>query len=193
MDPTRRPESHIEKSNTRDRAPVKFYPSPEDLKVMDQELPKEPFLAVSLTASVMQIGDRTIPGEIALSAFLSAAHLGIPIVLLGRTYPGSTKNRLAILNLPRFTDLTDRLSVPGTAEVLKRSTVVFTSHSCLLQLAWYERKPVFTTYPSGHYEHGDFGVGSEFGFGRNYPETVHMTFEQYTSKKFHDFLKKSFP
>jgi hypothetical protein len=179
---------------SRQRAPVKFYPSPGDFVVIEQELPRGDFLAVAPTASGMEIENRDLPPEIMDPSVAAAQTAGIPIVLLGRTYSGPhpPKDRYFRPVGPGIVDLTDRLSVPGTAEVVRRARALLSAHSCLLLLAWYARKPSFVTYPL-RYAEADFrNPNSPFAFGRDYPETVHMPFNGYSRRAFEKFLKENF-
>lgn len=176
----------------RPRGPIRFYPSPDDFQALDREIPRSPFLAVAPTASGMEIENRNIPPEIIRSAVRAAHRRGIPVVLLGRTYQGPhAPKSWTRPTEPGMIDLVDRLSVPGTAEVVKRARAVFSCHSCLLILSWYERKPVFAVYPPKYMQH-DFLSNSPFGFGRDYPESVHMLFERYRTETFEAFLEKNF-
>lgn len=176
---------------SRSRAPVSFWPSPEDRIVLDT-LPSKPFLAIAPTASGMEVENRNIPVEVMKSISILSKVRGIPVVLLGRTFSGPhAPKTLFRYDTSEMIDLTDRLSVPGTAEVVKRATAVVSCHSSLLLLSWYERTPVFAMYPS-RYKELDFDAPSPFGFGKDYPETVRTTFREYDPRNFEAFLYKNF-
>jgi ADP-heptose:LPS heptosyltransferase len=177
----------------RPRAPVKFYPSPADLAILQAELPSGPYLAVAPTASGMEIQNRNLPPEVLDTAVTAAITRGVPVVLLGRRYQGphAPKDDILWPRGPEIVDLTDRLSVPGSVEAVKRARAVLSAHSCLLLISWYERKPVFALYPRKYAEH-DFWSPSPFSFGKDYPECVHMLFEDYTRRKFENFLSVAF-
>ncbi len=187
------PPDPIDPSLPRACAPVRFWPSPEDREVLDAELPPGPFLAVAPTASGMEIENRNLPTAMVVSALALCRVLEIPAVLLGRTYQGphAPKDVPPRPSGPGIVDLTDRLSVPGTVEVVKRSRALLSAHSCLLLLAWYERKPNFVAYPP-QYKFHDFDHPSPFGFGKDYPETTRMLISEYTPSKFSRFLSKHF-
>lgn len=173
----------------RERAPITFYPSPEDRRTIEEALPKGPFLVAALSASGV---DRNLPSAMIESAFAVARRMGVPVVLLGRTYdcPFHEKDELRPSG-SGVVDLIDRLSVPGTVEVVKRAKAVLSCHSCLLLASWYERKPVFTAYPR-FYAESDFWRPSPFSFGKDYPETVHMLFEEYRPHMFETFMAENF-
>lgn len=179
--PTRRP--------VRPAAPIRFYPSAEDLRVL-RCLPDRPFLALAASASSV---DRNLPEPVIQAAVRVCAARGIPIVTFGRTYqnPLSMKVEAAVSG-PTVVDLVDCLSVPGTAEALKRARAVLSCHSCLLLLTWYERLPNFTVYPKFYAEH-DFWRPSPFGFGKDFPETVHGLFEGFKPERLEAFLDENFP
>jgi hypothetical protein len=189
------PERAPEPRPRRERAPIRFYPSSEDMKAIEARLPNIDFLAVAPTASGMEIENRSIPQGI-LERIASIAKIrGVPVVFLGRTYPGPHAPKVDPQRPVNWTtvDLTDRLSVPGTAEVLKRARATVCAHSALLLLSWYERKPNFVTYPPKYKTHDFDNDISPFGFGKNYPETVRMLFSEFTPSRFDDFLTKNFP
>lgn len=183
--PSRSPLSYA----ARERAPITFYPSPEDKRVLETSLPKEPFLVAALSASGT---DRNLPPAIIVTALNSAQKMGIPVVLLGRNY-NCTIHEKQELQPSGFgiVNLIDKLSVPGTVEVVKKARAILSCHSCLLLAAWYERKPAFTAYPR-FYAESDFWRPSPFSFGKDYPETEHMLFEDYKPQRFIAFLERNF-
>ncbi len=176
----------------RERAPITFYPSPEDLKEIER-LPKEPFLVVAPTASGMEIENRNIPTDLLHRITKSVVSRRIPVVIVGRTYhgPHAPKPHNARPSGPNIFDMTDKLSVPGTAEVVKRSRGVLSCHSSMLLLSWYERKPNFIMYPPKYKWH-DFDNPSPFGFGKDYPETTRMLFSEFHPLKFSVFMSRYF-
>jgi hypothetical protein len=175
----------------RQRQPIRFYPSPDDLKILETVVPKAPFLVIAPTASGMEIENRNFPPGIITTIVDLARSRRIPIIFVGRTYQGPHAPKAAPTYPPGVIDLTDLLSVPGTAEVLKRSRATVCAHSALLLLSWYERKPNFILMPP-RYKHVDFDNPSPFGFGKDFPETVRMMFSEFTSQKFDIFLEKNF-
>lgn len=183
------PPEPLDPCEPRPLAPVRFHASPMDLAILEQRLPKRPFLAVAPTASGMEIENRNIPLNILSATTALARTYGIPVVFLGRTYQGPHAPKLAP-SLPSgrgVVNLTDCLSVPGTIEVVKRATAVLSAHSCLLLLSWYERKPVFALYPLKYKQH-DFDRPSPFGFGKNYPECTRMLFGEFKPNHMRAFL-----
>ena len=177
----------------RERKPIRFYPSPEDLRILEDELPKEPYLAIAPTASGMEIENRNIPMPILTQICNTTLLRGIPVVFLGRTYQGphAPKDELFRPTGNMIIDFTDQLSVPGTAEVVKRSRAMVCAHSALLLLSWFERKPNFALYPP-KYKFHDFDNPSPFGFGKDYPETTRMLFSEFLPSKFTAFLSAHF-
>lgn len=186
------PPHHCVAPGRRDRMPVRFYPSGEDLKVLGG-LPKRPYLAIAPSSSGMEIENRNIPFDVVSQFCIKAKSRGIPVVFLGRTYQGphAPKEPPKRPSGDGVFDLTDRLSVPGTAEAVRRSRAIVTAHSALLLLSWYERKPTFVLYPP-KYKHHDFDNPSPFGFGKDYPETTRMLFAEFAPPRCDDFLAKYF-
>lgn len=185
------PQVEIDEGGPRVKRPVTFYPSPEDREHL-AALPKR-FLAIAPSASGMEIENRNIPDRIVNIAVGLAMSRNIPVVFLGRTYQGPHrhKNPPSRPKGPGIIDLTDKLSVPGTAEVVRRCTGILSAHSCLLQLSWYHRKPNFAVYPE-KYKYHDFDHPSPFGWGKDFPETTRMLFETFTAKAFSRFIKTTF-
>lgn len=178
----------------RERKPIPFFSSPEDGKVLVSLLPKVPYLAVAPTSSGMEVENRSLPPNLIETAFTSARFRKIPIVLLGRNYQGPHAFK------PGFTgptkdgvvDLIDKLSVPGTAQVIKRAGAVLSAHSALLLLSWYERRPTFVAYPPKYFHHDFSNPISPFVFGKDYPTTEHMLFKDYSMGRFDKFLARNF-
>lgn len=194
FDPAKREEAGLPATSPiacepRTRAPITFYPSPEDKAVLSTAIPKGPFLAAALSASGT---DRNLPPAMVNTALAAANRMGIPVVLLGRNYVCAFHDKQEIQpSGDGLIDLIDRLSVPGTVEVVKRATAVLSCHSCLLLAAWYERKPAFAAYPL-FYAESDFWRPSPFSFGKDYPESEHMLFEDYKPQRFAAFLERNF-
>ncbi len=177
----------------RERAPISFYPSPDDLKILDADLPNVPFLVIAPTSSGMEIENRNLPLASIVHMCAVAKVVKVPVVFVGRTYQGphAHKEPLKRPSGQGIVDLTDRLSVPGTAEVVKRSRATVCAHSALLLLSWFERKPNLVMYPPKYKWH-DFDNPSPFGFGKDYPETTRMLFTEFSPSKFATFLNTYF-
>ena len=182
------PEKSPDRRPARPASPIRFYPSPEDVRIL-RCIPDKPFLAIAASASTC---DRNIPDAALRVAVATCEKRGIPIVTLGRTYKSALGNKIepAISGRDVY-DLVDCLSVPGTAEVLKRCRAILTCHSALLLLSWYERLPNFTLYTKYHYEK-EFAVRSPFSFGKNFPETVHGLIDTFKPERLTGFIEKNF-
>lgn len=177
---------------TRARLPVRFFPSPADLETIRTKLPKRPYLAVAPSASGMEIENRNLTHEILAATNSICRERSIPFVLLGRTYQGPHAPKAAPRrDFGQIVDLTDKLSVPGTVEVVQRATAVLSAHSSLLLLSWYNRVPNFVMYPP-QYKHHDFDNPSPFGFGKDYPETTRMLLSEFRPQLFWSFLERHF-
>jgi hypothetical protein len=177
----------------RERKPIRFYPSPEDLKIMNADLPTEPYLVIAPTASGMEIENRNIPATIVTAVCSAALLRGIPVVFVGRTYQGPHAPKEVSVRPygELIVDFTDRLSVPGTAEVVWRSRATVCAHSALLLLSWFNRIPNMALYPP-KYKHHDFDNPSPFGFGKDFQETARMLFSEFVPSRFSTFLSANF-
>jgi ADP-heptose:LPS heptosyltransferase len=178
----------------RKRLPIPFFVSPQDEAVLASKLPKVPYLAVAPTSSGMEIENRNLPAALTETAFAICRSHNIPIVLLGRNYQGphTYKAGFAGATQEGIVDLIDQLSVPGTVHVIKRARAVLSAHSALLLLSWYERRPTFIAYPPKYFQHDFSNPISPFIFGKDYPETDHMLFNDYKPARFTAFVNKNF-
>lgn len=163
-----------------------FYSSPEDKKILIN-LPQK-FYVLSASAGIK---DRNIPNSI-LDIILNNSD--IPIISVGRTYERihkETPREEIILDHPNVINLVDKLSVPGTLNLLDKSCGLITCHSALNIYGWYKRLPTLLLYPQETYnEH--FKTSNEWSFGKDFPETIHKKFTEFNIKdieKLHDNRK----
>ena len=153
------------------RAPVVFYPSPDDAPVL-AELAMRPYVAFSASAG---LPERDIPKAIVQHLAATAQARGFATVFLGRSYArqGRAEYRPSA---EEGLDLVDRLSVPGTALAVTGAAALVCCHSALNLLAWHLRRPQFLLYPKSvderHMRRPD-----EWSFGIGYPECRHALFE----------------
>ena len=177
----------------RERKPQSFYAPQAELDLLEVELPRVPFLAIAPTASGMEIENRNIPDSLLNVACIATLRRSIPIVWLGRTYQGPHAPKAVPFRPVHhdIVDMTDRLSVPGTLEALRRAKAGLFAHSALLQYAWLNRIPNFVLYPP-MYKHHDFDNPSPFGKGKDLPETTRMLFTEFRPSAWDAFLTKHF-
>lgn len=181
----------------RDPGPLPFYPSPLDSRILKDLVPRRPFLLAALSASSPP---KSIPAWIAEAAVGECRSRGIPVILTGRTYHPLFNPLLklhheeVVVGGDGVVNLIDRLTIPGTAIVLKRCSAMLSCHSALNILGWFERKPQFLCYPESirrlHFSRQEPDLWS---FGKDYPETRHMTFDRFTPQSFGRFLDEYFP
>jgi len=162
---------------------VRFYPSPEDEKVLSEIFPDaQPetrrVIVLALTAG---LPDRTIPLELAAPLADQLTLAGYRLVLTGRTYErhGRQEVRFTAAPVPGVIDAVDRLSVPGVCALVQASAGLVTAHSALNLLAWHLRKPQVLLYPRSAWER-HIRKPDQWAFGIGYPETVHGCFEDLT-------------
>ena len=68
-------------------------------------------------------------------------------------------------------ELVDRLTVPGTAQLVQEAAGVVCCHSSISMLAWMERKPVLLLYPDSTSTTRSSGL-ARWALGIDYTETV---------------------
>lgn len=147
---------------------VVFYPNVTDLQLLG-DLPArfivlQPFSGTS---------NRDLPADIVRAIDDYAAQTGTPLVVVGRNYdrPGKL-TREEFTSSHAAIDLIDKLSVPGSIELVKRSSLCIGGHSAMTYAAWHNRVPNYVLFPT---EHGNIffkpGELHQWSFGRDYPET----------------------
>jgi hypothetical protein len=172
--------------------PVIYYPPPEDVKTIADMKALGKYVVFALTAS--DIG-RSIRKEQGEQAAKICQELGYKVVLTGRNYQfndhGNKAQRREEIRLetPGVVDLIDKLTVPGTAQLIEGAAAVFTCHSALCHIAWHLRKPTFVLYD-------DFAKGAYFtnkfegySFGAAFPGNDHASLNEYTGDRFINFIK----
>jgi ADP-heptose:LPS heptosyltransferase len=171
---------------------VKFYPSPEDFKVLDT-LTSFPYIVVNTAAGGV---DRNIPKHIYDDAVRTICEDGqrnheFRAVVVGRRYSPEKRTEHDFIPRPGLVNLIDRLTVPGTIELIARSRGVFCCHSAICLIAWYLKKPVFLTYPK---EVGEREFGKpphQYTLGKDWPTTIHLEFDKYSNREMKRFLEIS--
>jgi hypothetical protein len=167
-------------------APLQYYPSPEDLEILN-ELP-ERFLLTSLSASS---DPRSLPESIYMPVISAAVKEGIPVVMIGRSYGKEFPRKEISLSGSGIINLVDKLTVPGSVLALRKAAAMVTCHSSMNIVGWFERKPQFLCY-SESTRIAHFIKHDHWSFGANFPETDHMLFSQYSTSRFLAFLRKNF-
>lgn len=159
---------------------VKFYPSPEDYAIL-KTLESFPYVVLNAAAGGV---DRNIPADIceAISQGLTdrgQREFGLRAVIVGRTYNADKRTEHRFVSRPGLIDMIDRLSVPGTIELIARSRGVVCCHSAMCLMAWYLKKPVFLLYPK-HVKDREFDrPAHQYTFGKDFPTTIHLEFDDY--------------
>ncbi|HEX8913935.1 MAG TPA: TylF/MycF/NovP-related O-methyltransferase, partial [Humisphaera sp.] len=164
---------------------VTFYPSPTDLRLLD-ELPSTGYVVLAASAG---LPDRSIPRPLIDQIVADVTADGLHVVLTGRTYDRHGRSEHRPREQDRVIDLIDKLSVPGTAEAVRRSRGVVSCHSAINLLGWHLRKPQLLLYPQSvvdrHFRHHP---RDQWSFGLDREETVHAEFAQFDRKLVGDFL-----
>lgn len=167
---------------------VVFYPSPSDQPVLSELPPRficfQPFSGTS---------DRDIPPQIVKAIDDYAAQIGIPLVVIGRNYERIGKfTREEFTSSHSVVNYIDRLSVPGTIELVKRASLFIGGHSCMILVAWHNRVPNYVLFPEHHAnEYFRPGQVHYSTFGQDYPETRIDLFSGFSLEKIRQLLQCS--
>lgn len=159
---------------------VKFYPSPEDLEIIET-LESFPYVVVSAGAGGR---DRNIPDRIyeeVVQTVVERGHreYGLRVVTVGRTYNETLRSEPKFIPRGGIVNLIDRLSVPGTLELIARSVGVFCCFSAVCLSAWYAAKPVFLLYPRDVRDREFLRPPHQYTFGKDFKTTMHVDFDNY--------------
>lgn len=177
---------------------LSFYPSPYDKEHL-KNLESFPYIVVNVAAGHP---GRNIPEPFykdALDVISSYGmkHYGLRAVAVGRTYhtskqPEHNHVEPKLDSTPNLINLIDRVTVPATLEIIRRSVGVICCHSAVCLASWYLKKPVFLLYPK---DWGDTQIKihpTPYNFGKDFATTVHVDFEHYDRRIFEKFLDTAY-
>ncbi|MCI0528777.1 MAG: hypothetical protein L0Y56_15165 [Nitrospira sp.] len=159
---------------------VKFYPSPEDYAILET-LKSFPYVVMNAAAGGI---DRNIPEDICedISQGITGSgqrDFGLRMVVVGRTYNAGKRKERKFIPRGGLIDMVDRLTVPGTIELIARSRGVVCCHSAICLIAWYLKKPVFLLYPNDVKEREFNRPAHQYTIGKDFPTTIHLEFDDY--------------
>lgn len=174
---------------------VQVYPGPSDEQPL-RELKPLKYIVVNPAAGHP---GRNIPDALfnnALDVILTygRARYGLNAVVVGRTYNTTSDpahNHVEPKISPRdgLIDLTNKVSVPATVQIIRESVGVLCCHSAVCLASWYLKKPMLLMYKK---DWGDTQINipakSAYNFGRDFPTTRHTHFEGYNRSFMEDFL-----
>lgn len=166
-----------------DSREIMFYPSLEDQRVLDEVKGKR-YVVVAPTAGTP---GRDFPLSMLSNIVNSLNRKGIHVVYVGRNYNrqgGAGDCRKEVESLPiceSFTNTFDRLTVPGTAELVRGSVGVVTTHSAICLVGWYMKKPEFLLYPDGWREQ-HLMQNTIYTFGLFEGKTIEGSFSAYNQE-----------
>jgi ADP-heptose:LPS heptosyltransferase len=172
---------------------LEYNPSPDDIEPLAQAFLLGKYAVMQLSAGTPE---RSIPKRIYEEMIQVFESRRMPVVKIGRTYKhlieGSwpAHHEIDVGQKNSVLDLTDKLTVPGTARLIEGATCVVTAFTSIVLLAWFLRKPVFTVY--------DIGIKTQvlpigpvgFAFGINRLDTDHATFDEYSSGRFTSWVSR---
>jgi len=150
---------------------IVFYNNSDDKKILSSFL-NEKFIVLSASAGELH---RNIPISILDNIVLKFNELGIAIVTVGRDYSRVLREEVRTFGT---IDLINKLSIPGTLNLIKMSVGLITCHSALNLYAWHINKPQLLLYPED-VKNRHFLVKDQWSFGKDFENTVHCTFDNY--------------
>ncbi len=140
---------------------------------LEQRFPEDSFMVsmsrVVLIAPTAGLKERDIPREWLEMICRQLRAAGLILVQVGRNFTRFDRQEMDLGELVDLS-LVDKLTVPGTAKVLRCVAGIVTCHSALNLLAWHLRKPQLLIYPDEVQKH--LNEKTTWGFGADYPETV---------------------
>lgn len=161
--------------------PVHWYPFPEDKEYID--LLKDKRYVIFSTTSSDPVRD--IPRAVVDKLIKHFIKLGYYIVPIGKNYISvdghkSLRKEQEFPKHEKIINLIDKVSVPGTAVLVKNAVGTITCHSSTNLLAWNLRKPNILLYDSVSETRYDFiGKGTQWTFGKDFLTTYHLCFDNF--------------
>ncbi len=169
----------------------KFYPCQEDIKLLEdiKEFSKgRKLIVIQATAGC---SDRDIP-EYQMKKMLADLETRDCVVVgVGRNYQRSDRyGEFKYDEYPEVLSMVDRLSVPGTVELIKQASGVIACHSAICLVAWHFHTPNILTLPRAINHINGIGRGekNQWTFGLFQPETRLVYSEDYSMSKTDEFL-----
>jgi len=169
----------------------KFYPCQEDIKLLEdiKEFSKgRKLIVVQATAGC---SDRDIPEPQMKKMLADLETRNCVVVGVGRNYQRSDRyGEFKYDDYPEVLSMVDRLSIPGTVELIRQASGVIACHSCVCLMAWNFRIPNILTLPRAinHINGIDRGEKNQWTFGLFQPETRLVYSEDYSMSKMDEFL-----
>lgn len=157
-----------------------FYPPAEDIARLIEVERQAGTVGYAVLAAAAGLPDRNLPPEIVQRAVDYLVSAGYLVVATGRSFERHGRSEVPVPEHPRVLNLIDKLTVPGTALLVRNCAGLVTCHSALNLLGWLEDKPQLLAYPTSVYER-HFRRRDQWSFGADREETVHCTFDQFTT------------
>lgn len=194
------PEWRVEKGLSKDccthrpapRGSLTFYPSKEDLDLLSSVGDLSKVVVLAPTAGTPE---RNIPAGIAASIERDTIGAGFTPLFIGKTYKHHSSARGVDSTVeikpsrPESISLFGKLSVPGTAELLKRVAGAVCTHSSMALLSWHLNKRTFLVYNEFVKKtYVPLGPGG-YLFGLPRPGNDGAEFSEYSSERYKKFLE----
>jgi hypothetical protein len=121
---------------------LEFFPSSDD-RVFMKRLGLRPYIVLASTAGRPE---KTIPYSLRRSVVVEAIRQKFQIVVVGRSHYFEDGRSNDVPEWNGVVNAIDILSVPGTAELVKRAAGIISADTSVLHMAWQEKRPVFLLY-----------------------------------------------
>lgn len=175
-----------------ERGSLTFYPSKEDMEVISSLPDIGNMMVLSPTAGTPE---RNIPAGIVSSIERDTVDAGFVPVLIGKAYKHHSVSKGINSTVevrpshPKTVNLFGKLSVPGTAELLKRVAGSVCTHSSMALLSWHLNKKTFLVYNEAVKKvYVPLGPGG-YLFGLPRPGNDGLEFSEYSSERYKKFLE----
>ena len=171
------------------RDDTNFFPSNNDMAIL-HSLSFERTLVISASAG---LPERSIPNSIVDRIIDTAIDSGFKIFVIGRTFSRHGRREYVPTERENVSILIDKLSVPGTIELLRRSCGLITCHSAINILGWHVHIPQFLLLPKSVWMQHFFRGRNEWNFGILQNQTFCCLFDSYSDELYRHFLNEINP
>lgn len=122
---------------------------------------------------------REIPAPIVYQLLQACIARGLTPVIIGRNYEHiDRQERFTGFEMEGVINLIDKLSVPGTLELVKRAKGIVTGHTSMSMAAWITHTPQLLLYTENE-KNGHFRERTHWAIGQDNPDTFHGLFEDW--------------
>lgn len=161
-----------------------WYPSIEDWTLIRSI--RCPFVLISPSAST---DERMFPKPILEAIVDYIAKSELTPVVIGRNFPAwnAQRQELHPSENSGAIDMVDKITCPGALKLVELAAGCIVTESAIMHASWHERKPTLLLYGAKTQEL-HFDVNSAYVYGKDYPESICIRFEEFTDDAMDRFL-----